>query len=440
MGLKFKTSFDKRLLSYLLGLLGIFMLFSLVFQYSREKEYRAELLNSDLVLLNAQAYSYIQEGGDIHDFLKLFKPSAIENIRLTVLDTCGNVISDDFYPEDFDESLHSVQYENHSDRPEIKEALKFGTGYTSSRLSSTTNEEYFYSASLIGDRIIRTAVPYNNSLRDILKADRKLYWFMLVYVILISMIFYYIIMKLSMNASAQKELEKSQLKKELTQNIGHELRTPVGGITGYLETIMSVPDLPEEKKDMFIKKSYELSLRLTRILQDTSLITRMDEGKELIDFENLFLREIIEECIYEAEGKLKEKGIKVETKFEEFTPINGNYTLLHSIFSNLIDNAISYSGGNLIYISVEKMRHFPYHERNYYKVCFKDNGVGIDKEHIGKIFERFYRIDKGRSRKLGGTGLGLSIVKNAVLLHKGIIKARKSDLGGVEFVFTLAVR
>lgn len=392
---KFTLPFNKRLVVYLLILLSIFMALSLVFQYSRERKYRAELLNSDLILLNTQAESYLEDGGNIENFIKLFKPVGINSLRVTIMNEEGIVLSDNFSEniiekseKDFTDSVINIsEYENHLDRPEIISAIKNGNGYTSRRLSSTTKEEYFYSASLIGDKIIRTAVPYNNSLKDMLKADSQLYVFMVIYAILILLIFYYIIIKLGLSASAEKEKEKKQIRKQLTQNIGHELKTPVSGIKGYLETIISVPDMPQEKKDAFIEKSYELSVRLTHILQDTSLITRMDEGKELIEFENLYLKEIIEESIYEAQDKLKEKGIQIETKLEDFTPIKGNYTLLHSIFTNLIENAIAYSGGDKIEITVDKITKFPYNDKNYYKVSVKDNGTGIDKEHLSKIFE-----------------------------------------------------
>lgn len=113
--------------------------------------------------------------------------------------------------------------------------------------------------------------------------------------------------------------------------------------------------------------------------------------------------------------------------------LRGNYSLLYSIFRNLMDNAIAYAGTN-IHINISCFRE----DENYYYFSFADTGIGVSPEHLNRLFERFYRVDKGRSRKLGGTGLGLAIVKNAVLIHGGTISAKNNQGGGLEFVFTLA--
>lgn len=111
--------------------------------------------------------------------------------------------------------------------------------------------------------------------------------------------------------------------------------------------------------------------------------------------------------------------------------VQGNYSLLYSIFRNLMDNAINYAGqGTTVEISAEQ-------RSDSWRFTFRDNGIGILAEHLPRIFERFYRIDKGRSRDMGGTGLGLSVVKNAVLLHGGNITVGTPDAGGLAFEFTI---
>ncbi|MCI5980672.1 MAG: ATP-binding protein, partial [Muribaculaceae bacterium] len=111
--------------------------------------------------------------------------------------------------------------------------------------------------------------------------------------------------------------------------------------------------------------------------------------------------------------------------------INGNHALVESIFRNLMVNAFNYSAGRDVTVKLVE------ETSDYYRFIFNDNGVGVAPDHLPRLFERFYRVDKGRSRSMGGTGLGLSIVKNAVLFHHGHIEVRNRKLGGLEFEFTL---
>ena len=209
--------------------------------------------------------------------------------------------------------------------------------------------------------------------------------------------------EISINDVSQEE-EQVRLKRQLTQNIAHELKTPVSSIQGYLETIVSNENLPREKMDIFLERCYAQSNRLTRLLRDISVLTRMDEAH-----------------------------ITVVNSLRPKIQLRGNYSLLYSIFRNLMDNAIAYAGTHIrIHISCFR------EDENFYYFSFADTGVGVAPEHLNRLFERFYRVDKGRSRKLGGTGLGLAIVKNAVLIHGGTISAKNNQGGGLEFVFTLA--
>ena len=126
-----------------------------------------------------------------------------------------------------------------------------------------------------------------------------------------------------------------------------------------------------------------------------------------------------------------EKQMRINVKVPEGVVINGNESLVESIFFNLVNNSIAYSGGRDIFISLDE------ETADYYRFTFADNGVGVSEEHINRLFERFYRVDEGRSRKGGGTGLGLAIVKNAVLFHQGTISVKNRHAGGLEFTFTL---
>ena len=228
-----------------------------------------------------------------------------------------------------------------------------------------------------------------------------------------------------------EEQEKLRIKRQLTNNINHELKTPVAAIQGYLETITTSKEMTEEERNIFIAKSYTHCQRLTQLLTDVSTITRLEDGSARIERESVDLHAILTEIASEVALLGDDKRMRMNIELSSPMLVNGNSTLLTSIFKNLTDNAIAYSGGRDIYIKSLGEKD------GMYTLSFADNGIGIDDAHLAHIFERFYRIDAGRSRKLGGTGLGLSIVKNAVLFHGGAIDVKNRKVGGLEFTFTL---
>ena len=235
--------------------------------------------------------------------------------------------------------------------------------------------------------------------------------------------------EISINDISRQE-EESRMKRQLTQNVSHELKTPVSSIQGYLETILSNPDLSPDKRQFFLERCYSQSTRLTGLLRDISVLNRLDEASEMFDLTEVNITKLIAEIQKECSQDMEEKLITSEIILPGDPTVFGNNSLLYSIFRNLYDNAIAYAGEN-IKITVNCYKEDP----KYYYFSFSDNGVGIPEEHINRIFERFYRVDKGRSRKIGGTGLGLSIVKNGVNFHKGQISAKSGK--GVTFFFTL---
>ena len=237
--------------------------------------------------------------------------------------------------------------------------------------------------------------------------------------------------EISINDISRQE-EESRMKRQLTQNVSHELKTPVSSIQGYLETILSNPDLSSDKRQFFLERCYSQSTRLTGLLRDISVLNRLDEASEMFDLTEVNITKLIAEIQKECSQDMEEKHITSEIILPGDPTVFGNNSLLYSIFRNLYDNAIAYAGEN-IRITVNCYKEDP----KYYYFSFSDNGVGIPEEHINRIFERFYRVDKGRSRKIGGTGLGLSIVKNGVNFHKGQISAKSSPGKGVTFFFTL---
>lgn len=222
------------------------------------------------------------------------------------------------------------------------------------------------------------------------------------------------------------------LKQQMLSNISHELRTPVTGISGYLETILEKP-LDDETKQHFINQAFNQTKVLSELIQDMSLINKMDEAGQKLKKEEFNLFSLLEKIREDYSFILKENHAKLSLSIPENIIINANESLLHSIFKNLIDNAIRYAGKNIeIGIKMYKT------DAEFYYFSFYDTGKGIeDEKHLTRLFERFYRVDEGRTRVVGGSGLGLSIVKNAIAIHGGSIIAKNRKEGGLEFLFHL---
>ena len=558
-------SFSRKLFLSVISLFLVFAICFIAYQYQREREYKVELLNTQLQDYNSRLYEQLNDSPAIEETTdKYIRDHALKDLRVTLIDLQGNVIYDSYKTQE-------IKHENHRDRPEVQRALKEGNGFDVRRTSETTGLPYFYSATRYGDYIVRSALPYNVSLINNLKADPHYLWFTVIVSLLLMIIFYKFTNKLGTSISQLREFamradrnepiemamqsafphnealyiereklithlqisheglgiftkdkkeilvnnlftqysnlisdsnletteevfaiselkeiihfinknqqqrslskdekrmsitinkngrtfiveciifqdasfeisindvtqeeEQVRLKRQLTQNIAHELKTPVSSIQGYLETIVNNDNISREKMNTFLERCYAQSNRLSRLLRDISVLTRMDEAANMIDMERVDISVLVGNIINEVALELEEKHITIVDSLKKGIQIKGNYSLLYSIFRNLMDNAIAYAGTN-IQININCFRE----DENFYYFSFSDTGVGVPAEHLNRLFERFYRVDKGRSRKLGGTGLGLAIVKNAVIIHGGNISAKSSQSGGLEFVFTL---
>ena len=226
--------------------------------------------------------------------------------------------------------------------------------------------------------------------------------------------------------------EQALLKRQLTQNISHELKTPVSSIQGFMETIINNPGMDPDKREFFIERCHAQAIRLSYLLQDISMLNKLDEGSGIFDRDDINLNEVIQNVLKDVSLELEEKNITTEVNLPCNATIKGNMSLLYSIFRNLVDNTLHYAG-NDISIQINCFRV----DNEFLHFSYADTGIGVDSKHLNHLFERFYSVDKGRSRKLGGTGLGLAIVKNAILFHQGRISAKHHPGGGLEFVFSL---
>ncbi len=229
------------------------------------------------------------------------------------------------------------------------------------------------------------------------------------------------------------KLEKlERVRSEFLANVSHELRTPIFSIQGFIETLIDgAIDDPKVNRE-FLQKAYEHSERLNTLLNDLIEISRIESGEMRMSFRYFNISEFLKNVVDEMRPKADKKSIRLSTTLDSNELlVLGDKDRLRQVMSNLIDNSIKYTDeGGEVEVGVIELR-------NSVRVFVKDNGSGIGKEHLGRIFERFYRVDKDRSRKVGGTGLGLAIVKHIVEAHNSKIEVKSEPGEGSEFGFLL---
>lgn len=464
-----------------LSVLSVFLVFAvafIVFQQTREKQYKVDTLNLKLQNYNSRMEEYLRLFPDYsEEALDAYvKSHNMPHLRVTLITPDGKV--------KYDSNLKKyTNVANHASRPEVAAAIRKGVGSTVERNSKTLSGDFFYSATYFANDslIIRTALPYTSDLSKSLQADQHYIWFALGTIMLLTIILYRFTRRLDDNIQKLRTFatradhgesletedlagfppdelgeiaeriikiykrlqttrrEQDVLKRQLTQNIAHELKTPVASIQGYLETILENPNTSDAARDMFLKRCYAQSQRLTSLLQDISTLNRMDDAPEMMGNEVVNISDTVANIQKETALQLQQKHMAFVNHLPDGIVVKGNPSLLYSVFRNLTDNAIAYAGeSTTITLSANPINEDSDEtDAPKWHFTFSDNGVGVPAEHLPRLFERFYRVDKGRSRKMGGTGLGLAIVKNAVILHGGMISVKNNEGGGLCFEFTL---
>ena len=484
MGTDFLNSgvrYQKRLFLLIIVFTWVLALSFFVIQYVREKEYKVNLLNEKLQDINHMLISQIDVdsiNGNFADMgFRFVQPS--DSLRISIVLMDGSVVYD---------SNNETVKENHRNRPEINNAIKNGEGYTILRQSAVDNSEYFYSATLANGYIVRTAIPYNQSaLNDMLKVDTAYIWITVFIAVVLSIVAYFASCRIgmsikllrdfavkaekrelkdnekydfpndelgeisahiinmyrdmnkallerdkSMNDLITEEREKNRIKNQLTSNINHELKTPVHTIQACIETIINNRyRMNENQEDELMRTCHDNVKRLCDLLRDITTLTDINDNSCQIAKEQLNVSNLVASVCRDISSRQAEHSIRINNYLPDGIEISGNKSLVESIFSNLINNAVLYSGGRDIFIKLKS--------ENADDYCFEvsDNGIGVEPRHLPRLFERFYRVDDGRSRAYGGTGLGLAIVKNAVQFHGGTISVDSPANRGLIFTFTL---
>lgn len=463
----------------MLGIVAVLV----VFQYRRDKKLSREKIESRLDFINQRILNAYERDMELRPFLNFlydyYEGTSLEGIVVNVYSSDGDML--------YNIGLSVLQdFHEVTQQKEYQEAMVSADGRgVESRKIDGREMMYIGSRSADNKLFVHTSMPYTLSILDTLMVDSELWW-LVILLITVSLLACWIstryltknikllqtfadraahgegvfdtsifphdelgdisrqIVKLYHDKDeavkrSEKEHkiaihaieDKSRLKRQLTNNINHELKTPIGVIKGYLDTIAANPDMDAATRDRFLARSRENVDRLCALLNDVSAITRLEEGAGNVPVDAIAFHDLV----FGVENDLTTSGIARHMKFNYDLPLDctvkGNTSLLIGMVCNLIKNAAQHSHGTEmgLRLVVESAKHYTF--------SFYDNGTGVEPQYLPHIFERFFRADAGRSRKAGGTGLGLPIVKSTVEALGGTITARNRSEGGLEFLFTL---
>jgi two-component system phosphate regulon sensor histidine kinase PhoR len=230
------------------------------------------------------------------------------------------------------------------------------------------------------------------------------------------------------------DVERAEkMRRDFVANVSHELRTPLTSISGYVETLMEDEiDLPGHARE-FMGIILKNARRVNRLTEDLLALAQVESGQHKLKRQPILASALVRDAIESLAGMVVESGIALEAGELTDAYVLADVDAMNQVFGNLVENAMKYgASGKRVVVGARPLE-------NLVEFSVQDFGQGIAMEHLGRIFERFYRVDKARSRESGGTGLGLAIVKHIVLAHGGTIRA-ESELGaGATFLFTLPV-
>lgn len=428
---------------------------------------------NDMVFILHTIDSALNYEGDLEEQAeKLSKSASLNDSRLTIISPEG-VVKVDTGVKD------TSELDNHMQREEIQEAVNNKEG-DARRRSKTLGKEMLYVAvqSSYSDCILRLAVPYTG-MQDYVKmlfpAVFLSFSIALIGSVLEADRFSQSITKPLLEISKEmlkvngdytdfhfdrcgyEEInviadtttrmsknvrdylnrleQEKQIRQEFFSNASHELKTPITSIRGYVELLDTpMADNPQMRSD-FLSRIKKEAVRMTSLIDDILMISRLETGGIHAELRELSTEELVREAVSSVEGMARERRIEIETDAEEFY-ICADGRQMEELFTNLLSNAVKYNlDGGKIWLSLKC-------EGEIMELQVRDNGVGIPKESVGRIFERFYRVDKGRSRKQGGTGLGLSIVKHIVNFYHGTVSVSSSqeeDSHGTVFTVRLPI-
>lgn len=363
----------------------------------------------------------------------------ISELRVTWVDTDGTVL--------YDNDASTTALGNHSDRPEIQEAFENGVGECVRR-SNTMNKNTFYYAVLLDNRTVLRVSTEAGSIWSVFLAVSPMIMLIVIIIVVVCIALSHMltrqliapIEKMAQNmedagmeppyrelvpfaSMIRKQhtdiLSAAKARQDFSANVSHELKTPLTAISGYAELI-EAGMVDEEKQKHFIQEIRKNAQRLLSLINDIIRLSELDRTDSQSTFDKFDLNEIVLECMEALDVNAKNRQVTLEYTGEKCN-ICGSKEMMRELTDNLVQNAIRYNKPNGS-VRVEV------HGGDRPRLVVKDNGIGIPADEQQRIFERFYRVDKSRSKATGGTGLGLAIVKHIVEIHDAKLSL-ESELG-----------
>ncbi len=402
------------------GILLTFCLSTVIFYELFKSEVVDELKTYADVIKETQSYDQILQGE--------YNPD-VDDLRITMIKKDGKVFYDSF--------ADAKKMENHANRQEVRQALKHGNG-KAIRTSDTLDKNTFYYAVCLDDgNILRVAKESRSIWSVFIKVTPAILILILVIFAISKMLSDVLTKSLLLPIEEMSEnldhlddittykelmpfintiqeqhkniLMNAKMRQEFTANVSHELKTPLTAISGYSELIQNGMT-NEEETIRFAGEIHKSAKRLLTLINDTIRLSQLDTSEQKVIYEAIDLYKIAEDCVNMLKFSAENHGITISIHGTN-AYLEGNKEMLEEVVYNLCDNAIRYNNeGGKVDVTVKPVKGKIY-------LCVEDNGIGISKEHQERIFERFYRVDKSRSKSTGGTGLGLAIVKHIIQQH-----------------------
>lgn len=368
----------------------------------------------------------------------------IDNLRITIIENDGNVI--------FDSTVDVESMDNHSNRPEVQKAFEKGEGEAIRKSETLQNSTFYYAVLMENGNVLRVAREADNIISIFANVAPVMLEITVMLFILCLVLSHFLTRSIvqpieqmaqdmehmktvktyeelqpfvtTINRQHEDIVRNANMRQDFTANVSHELKTPLTSISGYAELIENGM-ASETDVERFAREIHKNAKRLLTLINDIIKLSELDAIENSIYFERVNLYDLADTCVNMLQVNAEKHNVSIAFSGTPCS-ITANKDMIEELMYNLCDNAIRYNvPGGMVWMEVKE---------EYDKVVLrvKDTGIGIPKEHQNRIFERFYRVDKSRSKSTGGTGLGLAIVKHIVAKHEAKIELNSEVGKGTE--------